>query len=76
MSNSSGTQQTDLPEKLANPVRNALTAAGILRLEQVATYTEKQLLRLHGVGPKGIEQLRVALTERGLSFAPETGKDG
>ena len=71
MSNTSGTHETDLPEKLANPVRNALTAAGILHLDQVATYTEKQLLRLHGVGPKGIEQLRVALAERGLSFAPE-----
>ncbi len=71
MTNASANQETDLPEKLANPVRNALTAAGIVRLDQVATYTEKQLLRLHGVGPKGIEQLRVALAERGLSFAPE-----
>ena len=71
MTDSTDKHNGDLPEKLANPVRNALTAAGILRLDQVATYTEKQLLRLHGVGPKGIEQLRVALAERGLSFAPE-----
>lgn len=71
MTNSSDPQNTDLPVKLANPVRNALTNAGIVRLDQVATYSEKQLLRLHGVGPKGIEQLRVALDERGLSFAPE-----
>ena len=71
MSNDSGIQETDLPEKLAKPMRRALIAAGIVRLDQVATYSEKQLLRLHGVGAKGIEQLRVALAERGLSFAPE-----
>ncbi|CAH8770580.1 hypothetical protein [Paenibacillus dendritiformis] len=62
-------QAIDLPDKLAKPARRALIAAGYVRLEQLAKLRESELLKLHGMGPKGIDQLRRALADRGLSFA-------
>jgi predicted flap endonuclease-1-like 5' DNA nuclease len=66
---------TDLPAELAAPAQRALAAAGITSLEEVARWTEADLLALHGVGPKTIRQLRPALEAKGLSFAsPDGGK--
>ena len=62
-------QKSNLPEKLSRPARQALDAAGYTRLEQLAEVSEAEILRLHGMGPKSIVQLRQALHERGLSFA-------
>ncbi|MBG9791394.1 DNA-binding protein [Paenibacillus dendritiformis] len=59
----------DLPDKLPKPARRALIAAGYVRLEQLAKLRESELLKLHGMGPKGIDQLRRALADKGLSFA-------
>jgi hypothetical protein len=64
-------QDSDLPRELSNPARNALTAAGIRHLDQVAAHTEAEILKLHGVGPKTIPVLRAALAAKGLSFAGE-----
>ncbi len=61
--------ESDLPPRLAAPARRALTAAGYLRLEQLAGVSEAELLQLHGMGPKALRQLREALAERGLSLA-------
>lgn len=62
--------ESDFPEKMSNPARQALAAAGYWKLEQLAALSEAELLRLHGLGPKTIVQLRQALAEKGLSFAP------
>jgi hypothetical protein len=62
---------SDLPPGLAAPARRALAGAGYTRLEQLTTVTEAELLKLHGMGPRAIEQLRRALAERQLSFAKE-----
>jgi hypothetical protein len=56
----------DIPAKIAAPARRALDAAGYKSLAQVAKATERQLLALHGMGPRAIRQLREALAERGL----------
>jgi predicted flap endonuclease-1-like 5' DNA nuclease len=45
-----------------------LAAHGITRYEQLAEVTEKELLAIHGVGPKAIRILREELRARGLSF--------
>lgn len=60
--------QSDLPSELAKPARRALIAAGYLRLEQLAQVSEAEILRLHGMGPKALDQIRRALAARGLSF--------
>jgi hypothetical protein len=63
--------ETGFPVKLSAPAQRALAGAGYTRLEQVAGVTTADLLRLHGLGPKTIRQLRDALAARGLSFADE-----
>ena len=50
-------------------VRRALVGAGYVRLELLTNCTEAEILRLHGMGPKAMDQLRCALAARGLSFA-------
>ncbi|HET9495492.1 MAG TPA: helix-hairpin-helix domain-containing protein [Chloroflexia bacterium] len=64
----------DLPAGLAAPARRALAGAGYSRLDQLAAVTEADLKKLHGMGPKAIEQIRRALADRGLSFAEGQGK--
>jgi hypothetical protein len=58
---------TDLP-RLAAPARRALLGAGYTRLDQLAELDEAEVMRLHGMGPKAMDALRAALSERGLSF--------
>jgi hypothetical protein len=59
---------SDLPRSLGKPALGALRAAGYVRLEQIADTGEIEISRLHGVGPKAMEQLRRALAAKGLSF--------
>lgn len=59
----------DFPAGLASPARRALEAGGYVRLEQLTGVSEGELLKLHGMGPKALEQLRRALKARGLDFA-------
>ena len=58
---------TDLPF-IGAPARSALHLAGYTSLEQLPAVTEKELLALHGVGPKAIRLLREALAAKGLDF--------
>lgn len=58
----------DLPP-LGRPANSALLEADITTLEQVAAHAVKELLALHGVGPRAIRLLEAALEERGLTFA-------
>lgn len=59
---------TDLPPGLAQPALRALAAAGIMRLEQLASFREAEIKALHGIGPNALRLLRAALAERGLAF--------
>ena len=59
----------DLPAKLARPARRALTAAGYTQLEQFTKVSEDEVQRLHGMGPKALDQIRRALAANGESFA-------
>ncbi len=45
-----------------------LAQAGYTRLEQLSNVSEKELLRIHGVGPKALRILGEALAEKGLAF--------
>ncbi|MDF9842938.1 MULTISPECIES: DNA-binding protein [unclassified Paenibacillus] len=57
------------PGKLSQPALRALAQAGYTRLEQLTAIKETDLLKLHGMGPKGIVILRETLAAKGLSFA-------
>lgn len=58
----------DFLSMVGAPARRALERAGITTLEQLSTFTETDLLALHGMGPSSIPKLRYALELKGLSF--------
>lgn len=58
----------DLPPNLSKPALRALHTAGITSLQQAATWSESDLLQLHGVGPRAIRLLDEALRKRGNSL--------
>jgi hypothetical protein len=61
----------DLPAAIGRPATGALHEAGVTRLSQLPPYRERDLLAMHGVGPKAVRLLRAALAERGLRLADD-----
>jgi hypothetical protein len=59
----------DFPRKIGQPATRALIAAGYTRLEQLTSVSEREVLKLHGMGPKALGILRDTLVEQGQSFA-------
>lgn len=59
----------DEKSHLAKPAQRALAQARYTYLEQLADVSEAELLKLHGMGPKALGQLREAMAGKGLSFA-------
>jgi hypothetical protein len=57
-----------LSEKLSAPVRRALAMAEITSLETLASYSGKEILALHGIGPRALPMLYTALQSVGLAF--------
>jgi len=64
--------ESDLPSGLSKPALRALHGAEYTQLHQISKLTESELLQLHGMGPKGIDEIRRALIEKGLSFTGES----
>lgn len=62
-------QPGDLPAGIGQPATRALHGAGYTRLQQLTKVSEKDILQLHGVGPKAIRILKETLQEKGLTFA-------
>ena len=60
---------SDLPVKLSQPALRALAGVGVKNLKQLSKFSESEIKKLHGMGPNGLQQLRVALAGKGLSFA-------
>jgi predicted flap endonuclease-1-like 5' DNA nuclease len=52
----------DLPP-IGRPANSALLEAGITSLAQVAARSRRELLAMHGVGPKAVRILEGALVE-------------
>lgn len=63
------TMESDIPAKIGKPAYRAIIQAGYYKLEQLTKLHEKDLLKLHGVGPKAIDILRQALAEENKSFS-------
>lgn len=53
---------------MSAPARRALKNKGIKNLQQLAQYTEAEILLLHGIGKSSIPILRSSLQAVGLSF--------
>ena len=57
---------------LSAPARRALENKGIKTLQKLSTFTEKEILMLHGVGASSIPKLCSALEAKGLAFKEKT----
>jgi DNA-directed RNA polymerase alpha subunit len=53
---------------ISAPARRALERKNIYSVQELAAFTENEILELHGVGPTTIPKLKLALNEAGLSF--------
>lgn len=60
----------ELP-KISKPALRALDSINVKTLEDVAKFTEAELLALHGFGPKGIRILKEVMDNHGLKFKEE-----
>lgn len=58
---------SELP-KTSRPAAAALAVAGIASLEDLAQRTEREVLALHGMGPKALGIIKAAMAEVGLAF--------
>ena len=56
------------PAGVGGPALRALSSAGIRSTADLAHWTEADLAKLHGMGPKALGALRNALDASGLSF--------
>ncbi|MFD1957370.1 RNA polymerase alpha subunit C-terminal domain-containing protein [Paenibacillus thailandensis] len=54
--------------RLSSPARRALEHNGITTLQKLSAYTEREILKLHGIGPSSMPILRNALQSEGLAF--------
>lgn len=53
---------------LSAPAGRALVNAGIKTVKDLSVFSEKEILKLHGVGPSSIPTLKKALQSAGLHF--------
>ncbi len=60
--------ETGFLSVLSAPARRALENNGVTSLEVLSTFSEKEILAFHGMGPSSIPKLRNVLEENGLSF--------
>lgn len=56
---------------LSAPARRALENADITSLAKLSKYTEKDILKLHGIGKTIIPKLKEALLAENLTFAKQ-----
>ena len=69
-------QESDLLARLAKPAQRALAGAGYVRLEQLTKVSAADVRKLHGMGPKAMDQIRRALAAKGLAFADSPAEEG
>lgn len=53
----------EFPKEIGKPATNALVFADITTMDQVAKMSDKELLALHGVGPKAVRILKEYIEE-------------
>ena len=61
----------ELLDSLSAPARRAFEREGITSLTKLANYNEKEILKLHGVGPSSLPKLKKLLKVKNLKFNKE-----
>ena len=59
------------PSGMSGPSLRALHHAGIGSVDELTRWTERDVAKLHGMGPKGIRILRESLEATGRHFRRE-----
>lgn len=59
---------TNFLSLLGAPARRALENQGITTLERLSTFSEKEILSLHGIGKSSMPKLKKVLEENELTF--------
>lgn len=54
----------DLPREIGQPAHRALASIGITTLDGCQDKTDRELLALHGFGPKALRTIRQALNQQ------------
>ncbi|RXZ02623.1 DNA-binding protein [Fictibacillus sp. S7] len=54
---------------MAKPAQRALAGAGITSYQELSKHSEEKVSKLHGMGPKAMNQLKEALEKQGLNFS-------
>lgn len=62
--------ETEFPATMGKVSRRQLALHGYTSFDQLTRVSPRELLGIHGVGPKAIRILEDELAARGLAFAP------
>ncbi|WP_127573668.1 hypothetical protein [Georgenia faecalis] len=60
---------TEFPQAIGRVATRQLSAHGYTRYEDLVRVTRKDLLAIHGVGPRAVGILELELASRGMSYA-------
>ena len=63
---------TEFPHGIGRVATRALAHRGYTRYDQLTSVSARELLAVHGIGPKAVRLLRQELAQRGMSFAPDS----
>lgn len=66
--------QSDFPQSMGTIAPRGLIQNGIQSVQDTVRYTEKELLSIHGVGPKALRELKKELARRNLTLKPDAEK--
>jgi hypothetical protein len=59
---------TEFPQSIGRTARRELALNGYTRYDQLTSVSSRDLLRIHGIGPKAVRILEEELAVRGLAF--------
>ena len=63
-----GQIDSDFLLQLSAPARRALENNGITTLQKLSEYSEKEILKMHGIGPASLSKFRNVLSDENLLF--------
>ena len=69
MTQGEAAEPSEFTQRIGSVARRELALNGYTRYDQLTGVTAKQLLSIHGVGPKAIRILAEELTAQGQAFA-------
>lgn len=61
-------ETSEFPPSIGKVAKRELAVNGVTEFQHLSTKSERELLNIHGVGPKAVRILREELAGRGLSF--------